>query len=298
MKTYRKKLNSDAAFGYSMVAPAVILFLLFVIYPFSKGIWISFHQWDGIGDMKWIGLNNYFFVADDNVFWKALKNTIIYAIAAPLFKNIVGLALALLFVTKLRGMYLFRVSTYIPYTFGYVMVGVLWIWVYNPSFGLLNQALELFNLQFLIQGWLSDPNIALFSIIAVDVWKCMGFHAILYLAGLNAIPQELYEAADIDGANGFQKFRSVTIPQLNSTIVMSFLLATTGAFVNNYDVVKIMTAGGPFHSTEVVLTHIMTTAFNFNSAGKANAMSIILVVFVALIGFIQLKVMTKDKNYE
>jgi len=297
MRKYRKSA-SDAAFGYSMVAPAIVLFLLFVIYPFLKGFWVSFHQWDGFSSMKWIGSNNYSFVMADGVFWKALKNTIIYAITAPIFKNIVGLALALLFIKSIKGMYLFRVSTYIPYTFGYVVVGVLWTWIYNPSFGLLNKVLEVLNAPFLIQGWLSDPNIALYSIIAVDVWKCMGFHAILYLAGLNAIPKDLYEAADIDGANGWQKFRSVTIPQLNSTIVMSFLLATTGAFINNYDVVNIMTQGGPFNSTEVVLTHIMTTAFKFGAVGKANAMSIILVAFVAIIGFIQLKVMTREDNYE
>ncbi|QQO09371.1 carbohydrate ABC transporter permease [Breznakiella homolactica] len=251
-----------------------------------------------MGEMKWLGIRNYVFVFRDPVFWQSLGNTLLYALCSPIFKNILGLVLALIFVQKIRGNYFFRVCTYIPYTFSYVVVGVLWIWIYNPTFGLLNSFLRLINAEFLIKGWLSDPNIALFSVIAVDVWKCMGFHAVLFMAGLQAIPQELYEAADIDGASGLRKFISVTIPQLNSTIVLSILLALTGAFVNNFDVVNIMTEGGPFHSTEVVLTHIMGTAFRFSNMGKANAMSVVLVAFVAVFGFIQLKTMTRDENYE
>lgn len=288
----------EGSFGYLMCLPALILFTIFVIYPFFKGFWISLHQWDGMGEMKWLGFENYSRVIRDELFWGALKNTFIYAVISPLFKNILGLMLAMLFVKGLRGMHFFRVCTYIPYTFSYVVVGVLWTWVYNPTFGLLNAFLELIGASGLISGWLSDPSIALYSVIAVDVWKCMGFHAVLFMAGLQAIPEDLYEAAEIDGAGPVTRFWKITIPQLNSTIVTSFLLAITGAFVNNYDVVNTMTGGGPFGATEVVLTRIMTTTFKFLALGEANAMSMLLVVFVAIFGFIQLKTMTRDSNYE
>lgn len=292
------KQSSHKLFGYLMCLPALILFTLFVIYPLIKGIYISFFQWDGMSDMKWNGVKNYKYVLTDEVFWQSMKNTFVYAILSPVLKNFFGLVLALIFVQKIRGTYFFRVCTYIPYTFSYVVVGVLWGWIYNPTFGILNSFLTAIGAQGLIRGWLSDPDIALLSVITVDVWKCMGFHAVLFMAGLNAIPQDYYEAADIDGASSLRKFFSITLPQLNSTLVTGFLLAMTGAFVNNYDVVNVMTGGGPFHSTEVVIYTILNTAFRFSNMGKANAMSTILVLLVAIVGFIQLKTMTRDENYE
>lgn len=292
------KQSGHRLFGYLMCLPALVLFSVFVIYPFFKGIYTSLYRWDGMGPMRWNGLKNYQYVFTDPVFWQSMRNTFVYAIVSPLLKNLIGLILALIFIQKIRGAYFFRVCTYIPYTFSYVVVGVLWGWIYNPTFGILNSFLKAIGAEWMIRGWLSDPNIALFSVIMVDVWKCMGFHAVLFMAGLNAIPQELYEAADIDGAGTFTKFFKITLPQLNSTLVTGFLLAMTGAFVNNYDVVNVMTGGGPFHSTEVVIYNIMTTAFRFSNMGKANAMSTILVFCVAIVGFIQLKTMTRDENYE
>jgi len=293
-----KKHKRVSLFGYIMCLPAIVLFTLFVICPFIKGIQISLHKWNGIGSMKFIGLKNYLYVFQDEIFWKALKNTLIYAILSPILKNLLGLILALIFVQKVKGSYLFRVCTYIPYTFSYVVVGVLWGWVLNPTFGLLNGFLKAIGAEWMIKGWLSDPSIALFTIIMVEVWKCMGFHAVLFMSGLNAIPQELYEAADIDGAGTFRKFFKITIPQLNSTIITGILLAMTSAFVSNYDVVSVMTGGGPFHSTEVVISYLMTEAFQYSNLGKANAMSSILVFCVAIVGFVQLKTMTRDENYE
>lgn len=298
---FGKKLHSNAFdryFGYFMCLPAVILFTLFVIYPFLKGFFISLHRWDGLGEMEFIGINNYLFAFADKTFWQTMFNTFKYALVTPILKNILGFALAMVFVQKLKGMSLLRVCTYIPYTLSYVVVGVLWCWIFNPTFGLLNGLLRVLGLESWIQGWLSDPQIALWSIVMVDVWKCMGFHAVLFMAGLQGIPQEYYEAAAIDGASSFQQFVHITIPQLNSTIVTSMLLAITGAFVNNYDVVNVMTSGGPYHSTEVGLIYIMNTAFQQNNMGKANAMSMILVAFVMVFGFLQLKAMTRDENYE
>ncbi|HIY19482.1 MAG TPA: sugar ABC transporter permease [Candidatus Blautia avistercoris] len=285
-------------FPYCMTAPAIILFVLFVIAPFIYGLYTSFFQWDGLSEMKYIGTQNYSFVFQDKNYWSALGNTFKYALVVTVLKNGLGLALALLIVKQVRGKGLFRTSLYMPVTFSYVVIGVLWTWIYNPTFGILNSFLTKVGLGSLIQGWLSDPNVALYSVAWVDIWKWIGFHMVLYLAGLQGVPNELYEAAEIDGAGKFQKFWSITLPQINGILVVNVLLAITGAFVNNYNLINVMTDGGPFGSTEVALTYIVRTAFDYRNVGKANAMSMILFAIVLVIGFLQFRVMTKEDNYE
>ena len=285
-------------FPYAMCAPGLVLFTLFVLVPFLIGIYISLHGWDGLGPMKWLGLKNYGYVLKDKVFWLAMKNTFVYAVLVTVVKNIAGLLLAMLVAKSFVGRTAFRVAVYMPVTFSYVVIGALWSWIYNPTFGILNGFLNGVGLSSFIQGWLSDPNVALFSVIFVDIWKWTGFHMILYLAGIQGISKDYYEAASIDGATKLQQFFRITVPQLNSTIVINILLSLTGAFVSNYDIVNIMTGGGPFHSTEVSLTYIVATGFRLNSMGKASAMSIVLFAFVLVFGFLQVKTMTRDENYE
>ena len=286
------------AFPYPMCLPAVILFTLFVILPFVEGCRVSFFKWDGFSDMKWVGLKNYANVMHDDVFWLAMKNTFVYAILVTVMKNVIALALAYVLARKFPLRTLFRTGIYMPVTLSYVVIGALWTWIYNPTFGLLNALLKALGLEHLIVGWLSDSRVALYSVVAVDVWKWIGYHMVLYLAGLQAISQDLYEAAALDGANGWQKFVNITIPQLNSTIVVNVLMSLTGAFASNFDIVNILTGGGPMHATEVSLTYIMTTAFKYNSMGKANAMSMILFLLVFLFGFAQLRIMSREDAYE
>lgn len=286
------------AFPYLMCLPAVILFILFVILPFVEGCRVSFFKWDGFSNMKWVGLKNYANVMHDDVFWLAMKNTFVYAILVTVMKNVIALALAYVLARKFPLRTLFRTGIYMPVTLSYVVIGALWTWIYNPTFGLLNALLKVLGLEHLIVGWLSDSRVALYSVVAVDVWKWIGYHMVLYLAGLQAISQDLYEAAALDGANGWQKFVNITIPQLNSTIVVNVLMSLTGAFASNFDIVNILTGGGPMHATEVSLTYIMTTAFKYNSMGKANAMSMILFLLVFLFGFAQLRIMSREDAYE
>ena len=286
------------AFRYLMGLPAVILFTLFVILPFVEGCRVSFFKWDGFSNMKWVGLKNYANVMHDDVFWLAMKNTFVYAILVTVMKNVIALALAYVLARKFPLRTLFRTGIYMPVTLSYVVIGALWTWIYNPTFGLLNALLKALGLEHLIVGWLSDSRVALYSVVAVDVWKWIGYHMVLYLAGLQAISQDLYEAAALDGANGWQKFVNITIPQLNSTIVVNVLMSLTGAFASNFDIVNILTGGGPMHATEVSLTYIMTTAFKYNSMGKANAMSMILFLLVFLFGFAQLRIMSREDAYE
>ncbi len=288
---------SDKAFPYLMCLPAIILFTVVILASFIQGIWTSFFSWDGMGDMKWLGVKNYYFAITDSIFWNSIKNTVFYAFFVTVMKNIIGLGLALLLAKDIAGRSLFRVATYMPVTFSYVVVGLLWSWIYNPTFGLLNAFLNGIGANWAIRGWLSDPGIALYSVMMVDVWKWIGFHIVLYLAAIQGIPKDLYEAAEIDGANKRRCFWHITLPQLNSALVINVLLSLTGAFTSNYDVVKVMTNGGPFRSTEVALTYITSTAFKFSAFGKANAMTVILFFFVFIFGFLQVRMMTKDENY-
>ncbi len=292
----RKKRLGSSAFPYVMTVPALILFTIFVIAPFIYGFYTSFYQWDGLSDMKYIGIKNYIYALQDETFRLSLKNTFVYAVVVTIFKNGIGLGLALLIANQIRGKAFCRTALYMPVTFSYVVVGVLWTWIYNPTFGILNGMLEWLGLDGLIQGWLSDPNIAIFSVAWVDIWKWIGFHMVLYLSALQSVPKTLYEAARIDGANKFDEFIHITIPQINSIIVLNVLLAITGAFVNNYNLVNVMTGGGPFNSTETALTYSVKTAFSYRNLGKANAMSIILFAIVFIIGFLQFKMMTKDAD--
>ena len=234
----------------------------------------------------------------DDVYWKAIKNTFVYAILVTVLKNVIAFFLASILVKKFFGRTLFRTAIYIPVTLSYIVIGILWVWIYNPTFGLLNSLLTGLGLDNLILGWLSDAKVALYAVIVVDVWKWIGYHMVLYIAGLQGVPKDLYEAAEIDGAGSFAKLRYVTIPMVNATIVINVLMSITGAFVSNYDIVYIMTDGGPYHSTEVALTYIMKTAFTDYNFGKANAMSVILFLMVLVFGFIQLRFMSKEDTYD
>jgi ABC-type sugar transport system permease subunit len=272
----------------AMVLPTVVLYTLFITWPLVQGAWISLHRWDGLGTMKWIGLDNYGFVAADKVFWQAMRNTLVYAVGVTVAKNVLGLLLAIVLNRRLRGLAFFRTAAFVPVTLSFVVIGVLWTWIFNPTFGLLNNLLNALGLGFLIQGWLSDPNVALWSVMVVDVWKWTGFHMVLFLAALQTIPADLYEAAALDGAGRWQTFLHVTLPGLRPVIVFSVLLSLVGAFVANYDVVYVMTKGGPLHATEVALTWIVSTALRFSNVGKADAMSMILFAVVAVIAVMQL----------
>lgn len=226
----------------------MILFTFFAVYPFLEGVKLGFYRWDGLSPMTFIGMENYSNILHDEQYWSAIKNTFLYAVVTTIAKNVLGLTLAMVMMKITHGKGFFRTITYMPVTFSYVVCGILWLWIFNPNFGLLNNFLRLIGADSLIMGWLSDSRIAIYSVMMVDVWRWAGFHMVLYLAGLQAISKDYYEAAEIDGAGFFAKFFKITLPQLNSVIVLNVLMAVTGALVSNYDIVNVMTDGGPHGS--------------------------------------------------
>ncbi|MBZ5762493.1 sugar ABC transporter permease [Rhizobium sp. VS19-DR104.2] len=278
----RIQLDSDPIVATLMLVPAVALLGLFFIWPFFRGLWISLTRWDGFSNPTFVGLTNYLRLLHDHVFLGAIENNLIFVVLILIFKNTLGLGLAMLLdrAIFLRGP--IRAAVFIPVTLSFAATGLLWSWIYNPVFGLLNAALDLVGLSWLKQSWLGDADIALYSIVAVDIWKWLGFHAVIYLAGLQTIPQELYEAARMDGAKAFSRFRHLTLPLMMPVVLINVILGLSGAFVRNFDIVQVLTQGGPNHATEVVMTLMVKTAFQDGNMGYASAMGYALFLIVAL----------------
>ncbi len=287
--------DDDATVAAFMLAPAAVLFSLFFLWPFLRGLWISLTRWDGFSAPVFIGVANYMKLTGDKLFLGALENNLIFVVLILLLKNVLGLGLAILLdrAIFLRGP--IRAAVFIPVTLSFAATGLLWSWIYNPVFGLLNAALDGLGLSALKMSWLGDADIALYSIIVVDVWKWLGFHAVIYLAGLQTIPDELYEAARIDGAGAVKRFRHITLPLMMPVILINIILGLSGAFVRNFDIVQVLTQGGPNHATEVVMTYMVKTAFQDGNMGYASAMGYALFFIVALSCVLLLVLMRRSK---
>jgi raffinose/stachyose/melibiose transport system permease protein len=280
---FRHLTSGDGGLAFLMILPAAVMVGLFYLWPFVNGFWLSLENWDGFSAPRWVGFANYLRLAGDHVFLAALGNNVIFVVAVIVLKNVLGLLLALLLNRAIRGRAFFRAAAFVPVTMSFVAVGLLWSWIYNPVFGLLNAALDLIGLGGLKASWLGDANIALYSIIAVDVWKWLGFHAVIYLAGLQTIPVELYESATMDGAGRLSQFWHITLPLLMPIVFINTILALSGAFVRNFDIVYVLTKGGPNHATEVVLIYMMSNAFQDGAMSYAGAMGYVLFVIVGLL---------------
>ncbi|MCR6498215.1 sugar ABC transporter permease [Shinella sp. CPCC 101442] len=287
--------DDDATVAAFMLAPAAVLFALFFLWPFVRGLWISLTRWDGFSAPVFVGAANYMKLLGDRLFLGALENNLIFVVLILLFKNVLGLGLAILLDRAIFMRGPIRAAVFIPVTLSFAATGLLWSWIYNPVFGLLNAALDGLGLSGLKMSWLGDADIALYSIIAVDVWKWLGFHAVIYLAGLQTIPDELYEAARIDGAGAVRRFRHVTLPLMMPVILINVILGLSGAFVRNFDIVQVLTQGGPNHATEVVMTYMVKTAFQDGNMGYASAMGYALFLIVALSCVALLGIMRRSK---
>ncbi|MFN8590609.1 MAG: sugar ABC transporter permease [Thermomicrobiales bacterium] len=276
--------------GYAMIMPAAVLLIVFVVAPVIYGLYLSLLRWNGFEPPQFVGLDNYIRLWErDRIFRQALTNNVIFAVSVVIGKNVLGLFLALLVNMKLRASIVFRTALFLPVTMSFVVIGLLWSWIYNPTFGLLDAGLNALGLGHLARPWLADPTTALWAIIAVDIWKWTGFHMVLYLAGLQTIPRDLLEAATIDGAGRWRRLLDVTLPLLAPVTFVNVLLALNGAFVRNFDLVYVMTGGGPNHQTEVVLTHMVAQAFRQGNLGYSAAMGYVLFIIVALISAVYIR---------
>ncbi|EUJ33703.1 ABC transporter permease [Listeria floridensis FSL S10-1187] len=269
----------------------VLYFAVFLVYPIYKAFAGSLHDWNPLIDKyNFVGLDNYKDVLANKLFWKSMENTFVFTFFAVVFRVVIGLGLAVLLYSKLaRFKTFFRGMFYMPTITPLVAVSFVWMWLYNPQFGLIN---KVFNLDI---NWLMDSQWAMPAIIFMTVWKDFGYATVIFLAGLMALPDDVYEAADIDGANKWQKFRSITWPLLKPTtlfVVITSLIAYLQAYIQ----ILIMTKGGPGTDTYVISYLIYDEAFEKYNFGTASAMAVILFVVIGILTLIMFKITGKEET--
>jgi len=281
--------------AYLFLTPGLALFLLFVLIPVIAAFYLSFCRYDIIHSPSWIGLRNYSRIGQDlqthGVFYLSLRNTAQYAIGTIPLGMVLALALALLLNTGLRGVTLYRTTYYLPVVTSLVAVSLVWMWIYDPSYGLLNHLLmKLSGGRISPQSWLGDPGQAMPAIIAMSIWRGLGYNMVIYLAGLQGIPDHLYEAATLDGASPWQRFRAITWPLLKPTTAFIFVISTIGAS-QVFAQVYVMTNGGPNNATTTIVHQIFQNAFSFMKMGYASAMAFILFGLIFVLSLINLRLL-------
>lgn len=267
---------------YFWVAPALLIFVTFTLLPVGVGLGLSFTAWDGTADPVFNGLRNYQEALQDSSYWSAIGHNVVYAIGTVTGKMVLGLGLALLMNQTLPGRAVLRTALFMPVVLSFVVIGLLWSLIYSYDFGLINWTLQALHLGRLGRDWLGTTQTALPAVIIVDVWKWFGFHMVIFLAGLQSIPAELYEAARIDGATPWQSFRRITLPLLVPITLINMVLAGAVAF-NVFDLVYVMTQGGPVNATNVAMLDIYKEAFQFSHFGYSAALSVVQLGLVTLV---------------
>jgi len=271
--------------AYLLLLPGMLLLGVFLIVPIGYGFWLSLHEFNGLVIGHWAGLSLYRRVVADVGFREALWHTIVFALIVVVGKNVFGLALAVLVSLPLRGVRALRTVLFVPVTVNIIVVGAFWSYFLSATRfgGLLNWALSVVGLEALERSWLSSPATALLCVSFVEIWRWGGLHMLIFLAGVQAIDPALYAAATLDGANAWQRFRHVTLPQLRPIIFVSTLIALIGAFVRSFDVVWVLTRAG--FGTQVVGTYLYSEAFKFGHFAQATATGYILLVIVSIFAF-------------
>jgi len=278
---------------YVLVAPALAVLLALSIYPLFYSIAISLQQETASG-IVWT-LAHFKRLATDNFFLTAMVHTFVYAVAALTCEFVLGLALALLLNQQMRGRAVFRASLLVPMMLPTVVVGIVWRLLLNPNFGAINGTLKQLGVNTESLTWTASPRLAFVAVIAVDVWQWTPFVFLVLLAGLQAIPQEPYEAALIDGSSRWQTFRHVTLPLLKPAILIVLLLRTMD-LLRVFDQIFILTEGGPGFATELISLYIYRTAFRFSDFGYAAAMSFVLLALTNIVSLGYLRLLRDEKR--
>jgi raffinose/stachyose/melibiose transport system permease protein len=264
------------------VTPALALFALFVVWPIITAVQLSVYRWKGFGPLvDFVGLRNYVTVLADDVFVDSIVHNLIIVGGSIALQLPLGLAIALLLNRKMWGQGLLRTIVFVPYVLAEVIAGVVWFQLLQPEYGVIDGLLGAVGLQAPEQGWLGDPDLALWTVLGVLTWKYLGLAVILFLAGLQNVPEELYEAAQLDGASWWQVQRKVAIPLLGPTMRTWAFLSMIGA-LQLFDMVWILTGGGPANSTTTMATYLINQGTRSQNFGIAGAASVILFV-IALV---------------
>ncbi|MCR5031455.1 MAG: sugar ABC transporter permease [Lachnospiraceae bacterium] len=281
---YRK---SEVIAGYVFLAPSFLLFFTFMLIPIFMGFYISLTNYNGFKQMDFIGFQNYANLFADSYFTVALKNNVIYTLGTVPFTILLALLLAVAVNTGIKGAGLFKTFYFFPYITSSVAVGIIWTLLFNPKVGPINNFLRSLGIpEEGLPGWLLSTTGALPAVMIVSIWKMAGYYMIIFLAGLQGINKELYEAADVDGAGKLTKFFKITLPLLSPTTFMILILSVIGSF-QVFDLINIMTEGGPGRATNVLVYRIYQEGFEYMKFGYASAEAYFLFGIILLVTLIQ-----------
>ncbi len=268
----------DILYFLALITPAFLVLSIVTVVPIVQAVDFSFREVGLLSAQKpFVGMQNFKKVIRDRVFWQALLNTLVYAGGSVSGQFVLAFLLAILLNQQIRGTVLFRMLALTPWMTPLVVVGLLWRWMYNPSFGIVNQALLGLGLISKPIGWLGDMSLALPAVIVADIWKRTPFMMIMLLAGLQAVSTELYEAGKIDGTSWFSEFWHITLPSMRGTVVVVTLLGLIWN-IQQMTIIWLMTKGGPAHATETIVIYVYTNAFRFLDMGYASAVGIVMMV--------------------
>lgn len=265
---------------YLYILPNMILFMVFMIIPVFMALYYSFMDWKGIGDPVFTGLENYQWLFTDDTFWKSLWNTAYYTLATVPFIMVLALFLAMLLNMALPLKGVFRAAIYLPAVVSTVVVGMIFTWLFQDQVGLINYLLNLLGIESI--QWANDPKFAMIMLVAATIWQRTGYNMVIYLAGLQGISQEYYEAAIVDGASNWQRFRYLTLPLLKTTHVFVMITCIIHSF-RSFDLVYTMTKGGPLNSTKTMVMYIYELAFTRSQFGRASAAGVALFTIMVVL---------------
>lgn len=298
MKTGKGKLTrSQWLWGYVLIAPFFVGMLIFYIWPILQTIYFSFTKWEAFNTYSWDGLANYKRLMHDESLFHALRNTVLYVVMFVPLSIILSIIAATLLNQKVRGLAVFRTLFFLPVVTMPAAVAMVWKWLYNGDYGLINEVLSKFSIHG--KSWLTDPKLALFSVVIVSVWSSIGNNMIIFLSGLQGISPSYYEASSIDGAGPFRKFFMITMPLLTPTIFFVTIISLIGAF-QVFDLIFMMIGktSPVIENTQSVVYLFYKYAFEDNDKGYASAIGVFLLAIIMVITAIQMKLQKKWVHYE
>ncbi|TDF93169.1 carbohydrate ABC transporter permease [Paenibacillus piri] len=290
----QSKRKSELVLGYTSVAPIIIIIFVVIGIPFVNALYLSFTDKTVGAQAHFIGLDNYREIFSDPVYWKVLKNTFVYFITDVFFKLIIGMTFALTVNQPFFGRSVVRVLFLVPWAISGMVAALTWKWMYNDTYGIINRLLLDAGIVDVPVAWLSGPNIALVSVIIVNIWRGVPFFLFSILGGLQTIDKQLYEAAKIDGAGTIRQFISVTLPSISPVIVITTMLSSIWTF-NDFENIFLITGGGPLYNSAVISVYTYEVAFLQNNMGKSLSVAgSIIPILLALMFFMTRKLNKED----
>lgn len=281
--------------AYAFLLPNFIGFMIFTLIPIICSMGLSVMEWDSSNPMVFVGFDNFKRLVTDETFKISLWNTVYYSVFTVPLTMAAALGLAMILNQKMKGINIFRTIFFFPHVASLVAVAVVWNLLFHPTLGPINQILRSIGISN-PPGWTASVEWAMPAVIIVSIWKSMGYYMVLYLSGLQGIPRELYEAAKVDGASAFQRFKSITLPMLTPTTFFVSIMLTISCF-KVFDLISVMTNGGPGRATNVLVYDIYNTAFINYEFGYASAISMVLFVIVLIITIVQFRTEKKWVSY-